>query len=405
MAEEIQFRYVAVDRAGRRVKGALAARSDAMAFERLKRDGLSPLHIRRDDRRSSTNPNQLSAGLSDRDSAAFLSDLAVLLKAGADMRGALSILGAKGGQSAVRNLARALMAEISGGGAVDQAFEANMGKKQTFVGALVAAGEAAGDLSGGLQRAAEMLESRVKLRDQLVSVLSYPTFVFTSTLLAVAVILLFVVPSLAPLVGEAGGDPPLALKILISASDLLRENLIPIAASVGLGGVGVFIAGSLGLLTGPVERLLLDGPASRTTGGLAFGAFAISLGNMLSAGAPMSDALRLAIRSVRSAVARARLQAVAQEVRQGESLSFALEHVKHFPPTILRLAAVGEASGALGTMLERGGRIEEEQAIRRIEAIGRILGPALIVALGGLVGLLMAGLLSGVSQLGQAALQ
>jgi type II secretory pathway component PulF len=119
----------------------------------------------------------------------------------------------------------------------------------------------------------------------------------------------------------------------------------------------------------------------------------------------MSEALRLATHSVRSGLARERLQVVAQEVRQGESLSRALDRVPRFPPTILRLAAIGEASGALGAMLERGGRVEEEQAIRRLEAIGRILGPALIVALGGLVGTLMASLLSGVSQLGQSVLQ
>src|ERR1700733_7859241 len=129
MAEETQFRYVAVNAAGRRVKGAVAARSDAVAFERLKRDGLSPLRIRPDYRAPSSDKR--STGLNDRDSAGFLADLAVLVKAGADMRGALSILGERGVRPAIRDLARALSAEISGGGAVDQAFEAQLGKNQT----------------------------------------------------------------------------------------------------------------------------------------------------------------------------------------------------------------------------------------------------------------------------------
>jgi general secretion pathway protein F len=126
---------------------------------------------------------------------------------------------------------------------------------------------------------------------------------------------------------------------------------------------------------------------------------------MLAAGAPMSEALRLAVRSVRSATARARLEPVAQAVRNGQSLSGALEKVKPFPTAIVRLVIVGEESGALGAMLARAGQMEEDAAIRRIEAAGRILGPALIVMLGGMIGLMMAGLLSGVSQLGDAALQ
>ncbi len=91
-------------------------------------------------------------------------------------------------------------------------------------------------------------------------------------------------------------------------------------------------------------------------------------------------------------------------MRQGEALSNALAQVKPFPDAIVRLATVGEASGALGPMLARAGKIEEDAAIRRIESTGRLLGPALIVGLGGIIGL-MAGLLAGVSQLGQAAVQ
>jgi type II secretory pathway component PulF len=142
----------------------------------------------------------------------------------------------------------------------------------------------------------------------------------------------------------------------------------------------------------------------RTAAGLVYGAFAVALGTMLASGAPMSDALRLSLRSVRSGLARARLEPVARAVRQGQSLPSALEQVARFPAIIVRLAAVGEVSGALGTMLARAGRLEEETAIRRIEAVGRLLGPGLIIFLGGLIGLLMAGLLSGVSQLGETAL-
>ncbi|MFT4251928.1 MAG: type II secretion system F family protein, partial [Caulobacter sp.] len=110
-------------------------------------------------------------------------------------------------------------------------------------------------------------------------------------------------------------------------------------------------------------------------------------------------------RGVGSAAARERLAGVAPLVRQGVALSSALERTSGFPPAVARLAAVGEASGALGAMLARGGRLEEEAAMHRIEAIGRMAGPVLIVLLGGMVGLLMAGLLSGVTELGEAALR
>jgi len=406
MAEpDAAFDYVALDPDGRRVRGRLAAPTDAAAFEQLKRDGLSPLRLRPSRGGQGADGVAKTRGLSEREIAEFLADLAVLLSAAADVRAALSILGARGARPAVRSLSRALGAEIGGGTAVDQAFTNQLGAGQAFVGALVAAGEAGGDLAGGLQRAADMMASRIRLRDQLISSLAYPAFVLVSTIMAIGVILLFVVPSLAPLVEDAGGAAPLTLSILIGLSDLLRSNLLALGLILGASAVGLSVAGAMGGLTAPVERLMLDGPLRRTLSGLTFGGFAIALGGMLSAGAPMSDALRLAIRSVRSGVARGRLEPLAQAVRQGELLSSAMERVRPFPGAIIRLTAVGEASGGLGPMLARAGKLEEDAAIRRIEAIGRILGPTLIVALGGLIGLLMAGLLSGVSQLGQSALQ
>ena len=161
----------------------------------------------------------------------------------------------------------------------------------------------------------------------------------------------------------------------------------------------------LGLLTEPVDRVLLDGPAADVRSRLVYGAFAIVLGAMVSAGAPLGEALRLATRTAPSALARGRLDAAAARVRQGELLSRALDEVRGFPVAISRMCAVGESSGKLGGMLSKAGRLEEEAAFRSIEAFGQLLGPALIVMLGGLVGVLMATLLSGVNQIGQGVSQ
>jgi type II secretory pathway component PulF len=138
---------------------------------------------------------------------------------------------------------------------------------------------------------------------------------------------------------------------------------------------------------------------------MIYGGFAIALGGILAAGAPVSDALRLSLRAVRSGLARKRLEPVAQAVRQGETLSVALARVQGFPDAIGRLVVIGEESGALGPMLVRSGRLAEQAALRRVEAAGQVLGPVMIVMLGGLIGLLMAGLLSGVTGLGDVALQ
>lgn len=397
-----QFRYVAVDATGRRKKGLIEAGDEAEAFRQLRLSGLAPLSLRpaRDSASRAT-----TGRLSERDTIDLIANLGHLLQAGADIRTALGILDSRSSRPATSMVCKALLADIGGGAALDSTFSRHLSTHGALIGVLVSAGEASGDLAAGLLRAADVIESRLKLRNKLGSVLAYPVFVLVSTVLAVLALLLFVVPSLAPLLQDAGATPPLSLRLMIGASELLQRNLTPIGVTIaGLLSIGL-IAQRAGLLSRITDRLLLAGPFRKTAAGLVFGAFATVLGGMLIAGAPIADAMRLAARSVRSPSARDRLEPVLASVRQGQSLSIALGTVNGFPTSISGLVTVGEATGALGPMLLRGGKLEEDGALARIETIGQILGPALIVGLGGVVGLLMAALLSGVSQLGQTALQ
>jgi type II secretory pathway component PulF len=250
-----------------------------------------------------------------------------------------------------------------------------------------------------------MLGSQLQLRDQLVSTLSYPAFVLATSVLAVGAILLFVIPSLAPLVDQPGSTPPLPMRLMIAASDLLRHQAPVLGVLAATLAAGLVVAARGGLLGKAMDRLVLDGPFRRTAAALVFGGFAMSLGAMLSAGAPMGEALRLAIRAIRSPLARRRIEPVLRGVRQGACLSDVLARAPGVPQSIVRLAAIGEASGGLGPMMARAGKLEEDAALRRIEAAGRLIGPALIVGLGAMIGLLMGGLLSGVTQIGDSALR
>ena len=401
MAEtERAFAYVALRTGGERVRGRVSASSEAAAYERLKREGLAPLTLKISARAQEAAP-ATRVSLGDRRAAELFASLGLLLSAGADIRSALGMLSDRADSKGSAELCRALLEEVSGGAEMDGVLARYLPSRQSFVASLAAAAQASGDLGSGLTRAGELLAARAKLRDQLVSTLSYPVFVLISSISAVLVILLFVVPTLAPLVQQSGSQAPMTLQVLLWASQALSSKLTAFGVLIGASLGSAAVSWRLGLLAEPVDRALLDGPFRSMRCGLVFGAFSSVLGNMLAAGAPLSDALRLAVRTAPSALGRARLEAAAAEIRQGQLLSAGLAGVRGFPPAIVRLCAVGERSGSLGIMLSRAGRLEEEAAFRKLEAIGRLLGPVLIILLGALVGLLMAALLSGLGQVGQ----
>ena len=400
--EAPSFRYLAMTTAGRRTRGLIQARDEGAAFEQLKRQGLSPMRLTPARQGAVAKAGQ---GLNDREICELLANLAALLEAGANVRSALGVVGGKGSWPAVQAVCQQLLGDIAGGGALEAAFAKALGPKRSHVPAVIAAGEAAGDIAGGLRRAAEMLTSQVRIRDQLVSTLSYPGFVLLTSLAAMGIILFFVIPALAPLVEQNGARPPLAIGVLIAISDLLRKHFQLLL--LGAAAIGALLAAlaRAGVLRTSFDKLVLDGPFRSTASALVYGGFAISAGAMLTAGTPMSDALKLAIRSVRSPLARKRLEPAAQAVREGRAFSEVIARVSGFPQSIARLAVIGEASGAVGPMMARAGKLEEDAALRRIEAAGRLLGPAVIVGLGAMIGLLMGGLLTGVTHIGDGALQ
>jgi type II secretory pathway component PulF len=398
---DLSFDYVAFDTTGKRVKGSIVAADEGVAFEQLKRQGLAPLQLRR----ALRGGKRRSRELSDREASQFLSDLAALLKAGADIRTSLTVIGAKSEGPAVSEVCKSLGADIGAGVALERAFSRSLGRKHAFVPALVAAGESASDIAGGLERAASLLTSQVKVRDQMVTALSYPAFVLATSIVALSAILLFVVPSLAPLMDQPGVTPPLPMLVLIGISGFIRSHSMLLVGAAAASVIALLAMARMGLVAAMADRFIVAGPFRRISGGLIYGGFAISLGDMLAAGASMADALRLATRSVSSLSARRAIERVAPDVRQGRRLSETLARVPGFPQGIIRLAAIGEASGSLGPMIARAGQVEEAAALRRIEALGRFIGPAVIVVLGGFIGLIMGGLLTSITHIGDAALQ
>ena len=137
---------------------------------------------------------------------------------------------------------------------------------------------------------------------------------------------------------------------------------------------------------------MLNGPLGGVARPLVFGGSA-TLGDSLVAGASLSEAMRLCARSLGNGEARKRLDIVVNLIRQRRSLSEALRQVRGFPKSIIKLTEVGEVSAPLGAMFARAGEREESAA----------LGPLLIAVLGEMIGGLMAGVLTALTDIGSAA--
>ncbi|CAL4869727.1 Putative type II secretion system protein F (plasmid) [Asticcacaulis sp. MM231] len=268
---------------------------------------------------------------------------------------------------------------------------------------MVAAGEARGDAAAGLESAAQVLATRRKIRQQLFEALSYPAFVFVTAIAALSIILLVVVPAIAPLLTDSGQKMPVYFSVILFLSRALQSGWPFLAGAVPLIGLSVYFGWRYGGLRSWTDVWLLDGPLRSIVTPLVFGGYARTLGDSLQAGANLSEGLRLCSRSVANGEARKRLDIVMTLVRQGRSLSEGFRSVKGFPKPVIKLCEVGEASSAVGPMLGRAGEREETAALGRISKYSKLLGPLLIMVLGAMIGALMAGVLTALTDIGSVA--
>lgn len=390
------FRYAALDLNGRHKTGLIDATASDEAIEKLRARGETPLRVHR-------TKKTAADGLTRGELAVLLADLAALYGAGVPLRRALEVL-SEGSSSRSATLARVLSERIDAGQNLGSAASRNMSGDLLLVSALIRSGEASGKLAETLAFSSQLLERQETLKRRFASALAYPAFLLILSLASLIILATLTGPAIAPLINDTP-DPPADLVFLLNVGEVITSNAAVLSAGV--------VAAAAALTLGAKH------PAIRTWSGswiaslpgvgiihrdLNCGAYGRALGSLLSGGTPAATAMDLAFGVVPNPLWRARFKSAANQLQNGHTISGCLGTLSACPPELLRLARIGEASGALGGMLSRAGDLLSERALRRLNKVAAGIGPASILVLGAVTGWIMSAFLSGLSQLGEGAI-
>ncbi|WP_164157962.1 type II secretion system F family protein, partial [Sandarakinorhabdus rubra] len=266
--------------------------------------------------------------------------------------------------------------------------------------AMVAAGESAGTLPQVLERLAALLERQAELNGRVRAALAYPAALAVVATLAVAALMIFVVPRIAEQFADIGQTLPLLTRMVMAVSGLLAAGWWAIL--LVLAGAAALFARALKdedfrrrfdarLLTLPVVgRLIRDWQAAR---------LARTLAMMVAARVPLVDGLALTGPTIANHEVRARVVAMAGDIREGASLTAAMRRADVLPPLLVAMVAGGESAGRLDLMLERGAEALE----REFDAVTRsalaLLEPAIILVMGAAVATIVLAILLPILQL------
>ncbi len=266
--------------------------------------------------------------------------------------------------------------------------------------AMVSAGESAGTLPQILERLSGLLERQAAMRSKVISAIAYPVVLAIVAVFVVVALMIGVVPQVVEQFDTVGQELPLLTRIVMAISLFLASYWWAV-----LIGLGLLTALGWQLLKDESIRLRFDSwllrlpLIGRLTRDLHAARMARTLSTMVAARLPLLEGLMLTGQTIHNRRLRAGSDAIVEAVRGGGSLSAALRRSGLFPPLLVYLAASGEASGQLDTMLERAADYLEREFDGFTATALALLEPAIIVVMGGIVALIVLSILLPILQL------
>ena len=317
-------------------------------------------------------------------------ELAALLRAGLPLLQSLDLLLERQKDGVFRTSLTETRDAVEAGESLSAAVAAQGDIYPALYAPTLAAGERSGDLADVLDRFVRYQRLVLEARKRIVSALVYPAVLFGLSLLLVGVMLLFVVPGFEAFFGDLGSELPLITRVVMAISHGLTAYW-----AWWLGAIVVLVLATLravGTVRGAswIDRLKLRipflGPALHKFG---LGEFCRSLSTLLAGGTPLVGAIDLASGAVGNAHLRQLMRPIAGQVSEGTSFHETLERTATFPNLAIDMVKVGEATGALATMLATVSDFLDEEVETALQRILSLIEPLMLVIMGVVVGTLL----------------
>jgi len=381
------YRYEAVDARGKPRRGHIDAETPRQVRDQLRAEGLFPTAI--------AAANAAEAGADGAASRTRLApgqvalstrQLATLVRSGMPLDQALAAVAEQADDARAAKLFGTVRAQVSAGESLAGALAR---WPRTFSGlyrGLVAVAADTGRLPEVLERLADYLESREALKQKFTLALIYPVLVTVIAFAVIAVLLTYVVPQVVSVYQQSRQTLPWLTQALIAVSGFLRATGWMWLVALAVAAAAFAFANRRESFRMRWHAMLLGTPVlGRLVTAIDTARFASTLAILVGSGAPLLRALDAAREVVWALPLRGAAAAAAVLVREGVSVARALKEQRVFPPVLVHLVANGEASGQLAPMLERAAGELEREAERRLTWFAALLQPALIVAMGAIV--------------------
>jgi type IV pilus assembly protein PilC len=372
-------------KAGELKKGEMEALDGSTVETRIRALGLAPIKVKK--KPAELRMPQLGSGVTGKDLLIFTKQFATMIDAGLPLVQCLDILGSQMDNASLRRVVFAIKAKVESGSTFADALKDHPKVFDDLFVQLCAAGEVGGILDTILNRLATYREKAEKLKRKVKGAMIYPIIVISVAIGVTALLLLKVTPVFAKMFADFGQALPGPTQVVIDLSTWLQKWFVWMVLGIG-AAIGAFIV----VYRTPKGRKLIDrallglplvGDVIRK---VAVARFTRTLGTMISSGVPILDALDVTAKTAGNRIVEDGIYYVRNKISEGKNIAGPLLETKVFPPMVVQMIGVGEATGAMDAMLQKIADFYDDEVDSAVGSLTAMIEPILMVFLGAVVG-------------------
>ena len=381
------YKWVAETKKGKILKGELEAGDERIAQLQLKRRNLTIKKIKPKPKDLFENVAFFQPKITAKDVVIFTRQFSTMIDAGLPLVQGLTILAEQTENKTFQNVLKRVTKDVEGGSSLAEALKKHPKVFDGLYVNLVAAGEIGGILDTILQRLAAYIEKAEKLKTRIKGAMTYPIIVVGVAVLVIAVILIFVIPVFQEMFSSFGRALPVPTQIVVNMSDFLKGNIHYVIVAFILFVIAFKKYRNTKKGRRQTDALALKLPVfGNLLKKTAVARFTRTLGTMISSGVPILDALEIVAKTSGNVILEEIIYEVRSSIAEGQTIAEPLSEADIFPRMVVQMISVGEATGALDTMLNKIADFYDDEVDAAVEALTSMLEPLLMVFLGGAIG-------------------
>lgn len=378
---------------GKETSGVRSAANRQELIARLRAENLTVTRLTQDDRAgqgkgldlasSDFVQNLLHGKVKTRDLMVFSRQLGAMLTAGISLTDALHTIAHSVNNQRLRGVVLQVRTDVQHGRTLTEAMRKHMGVFDNLFISMIHAGESSGGLAQNVKRLSEYLERKENFRRKLRSATAYPKFVMGFFLVLTSGIFLFLIPKFKEIFEDFNAKLPPLTALFMNISAFLRDNALFIAPGLVMMFVGLALFKRTNRGADLFDRMILKVPFfGKLFLQAAVARMAMTLSTLLSNGIPLTDALRIAGRTIGNRLVETGVAEARNNVIKGNGLAESLARVPELPRLLPRMIRVGEESGTLSGMLEDVANYYDQEVDAALSRITAVIEPILICGMG-----------------------